>query len=284
MIRGMILLLLAACSGCVGTGEGWLAGSLWIDSCNEGEPLAQKGDFSLDVDFFAGETLEDPNLAISQRRNRLTVRIQVTSNNIEESDGLIFQFLDTAAVARAFVEKTPVPVTNRVTCSGASCPAEEDLLRARLHLFTRCPDCRQPLVGSSAELGPGPGTTSSGQPCQRPTGQDRAACATLTSEGRAALDALCAGSFADPSVGATISTYLGIGASCVYLCRFGQAASGQDLAGFAIRYGDPVAALYSVRIVDGRALEAGTCAVAEGQLTGMVSFDVRRGQSGQAFP
>jgi hypothetical protein len=277
-VRWLALLALVA-TGCIGSGDGWLAGNLWIEDCDEGTPLPRDTPFALDVDFFAGETLEDPNASLAQRRNRFALRIQVTSNNIEESDGLIFQFLDAEAAARAHVAGQGLPITNRVTCSGASCPPSEDLVRARLHLFTRCPACRQPLVGAADELGTVPGTS-----CRRPSGTVPPACPAVNAEGRAALDALCAGSFRDPSAATTIRTHLGAEGACLWLCEFGQARSAADLAGFAIRYGDRVAALYSIRIVDGRALETGGCAVAEGQIAGMVSFEVRRGQSAQAFP
>ncbi len=280
MTRALLLAVALASSGCIGSGDGWLAGNLWIEDCQEGTPLSLQDPFSLDIDFFAGETLEDPNPSLEQRRNRLTVRVQVTSNNIEESDGLVFQFLDTEAAARAFVSGSGIPITNRVTCSGASCPATEDVLRSRLPLFTRCPDCRQPLVGASDELAPAANDAS----CRRPTGKLPTPCPALGAEARAELDALCLGSFRDRSASATIERLLGAGSACLYLCRFGEARPGQDLGGFAIRYGDTIAALYSVRIIDGRALEGGSCAVAEGHVSGMLNFEVRRGQSAQAFP
>ncbi len=280
LLAGSLLL-----GGCiVGRGEGWVAGSVTTTDCKDGVPLeAPQGGFDLKVDFYSGESLQDDSESVVQRQSRLTLRLQNTSNNLEQSDGLILQFLDVEKVARRFVAGEVLPVTATGTCTGGACDNAADLVRGRLYLYTTCPENREPLVASSRSYST-PSGASAG--CQVPSAREAPSCPTLTAATRAQLDALCQGDFNSRASAETLRGVLG-GGACLYLCRFGAAVVGQDpaaLTGFTIEYGDRVAALFSLAIVDARAVELGTCAAASGSMQGMVNLEVRRGQSAQAFP
>jgi hypothetical protein len=262
-----------------------VAGSLWIQNCVGGRPLEREGDFDLKVDFFAGETIEDTNPSLSQRRNSLLLRLQNTSNNIEESDSLMFQFVDVRVSAQSMAAGLPVPVTSRGVCA-LPCAAAEDPLRARLTLYTTCPACAQPIIASNRQLVPSGATLLDGAPCLMPSGVQSPACPALAAADQTVLDSLCSGDFKSRSGAGEIQRILG-GGACAYFCQFGKARAGQsaeDLAGFRIDYGERVAALFALNVVDARALQNGTCAEASGQIYGMFSFEVARGQAAQSFP
>ena len=132
--------------------------------------------------------------------------------------------------------------------------------------------------------------STGGQSCQVPAAEeDPAACsAPLDDDVRDSLDALCAGDFNDRCGAETLRRVLGQGgASCLYLCEFGAARWGQapeELVGFPVEYGDRVAALFSLGLVDARAVTSAGCAGGLGRIEGTFSFKVRRGTAAQPFP
>jgi hypothetical protein len=281
----LLLPMVVVCCGCPGSGNGWIQGSLWIDNCKDGESFGDSAqnrrEFDLNVDFFTGEPFEDSNKSVSQRKNSLTLRIQNTSNNVEESDGLLVQINDLDLAAQALAGGTQLPITASQLCPGGNCPLVQDLVRASLYLFTTCPDGSQPLSGSSHEFAP-----STDKPdCLFPTGKKPDPCPPLTAATQSSLDQLCEGDFEDRSSFDLIGQLLG--GSCMYLCRFGDAKRGQDpndLDGFVLDYGDRVAAIISLNIVDGRAINLQSCAQVAGEVRGMFDFELTRGQSAQSFP
>jgi hypothetical protein len=67
----------------------------------------------------------------------------------------------------------------------------------------------------------------------------------------------------------------------------GQARRGQpdsELEGFIVDYGDRVAGIFSMQVVDGRAVILKTCANVAGHVSGMFDFEVVRGRAAQSFP
>jgi hypothetical protein len=96
------------------------------------------------------------------------------------------------------------------------------------------------------------------------------------------------GDFKTRDGAALLRSTLGAGGSaCLYLCEFGPLKRGQDPAGieaFAVNYGDRVAALFSLRILDGRAIQSAGCVQGLGQLEGQFKFVVQRGLAAQTFP
>lgn len=290
----VILPLLWALSCNAGGGDGWVKGRLWVENCRDGEPLGQApskpADFDLGADFFAGETHEDSNESPSQRRNGLSIRVQDTSNNIEDSNGVALQLLDLRSIARIMVKGEPVPITYRVGCTGSACSGKDDLIRARLYLYAICPNCHQPMVASSQQVkllpdDTGAGSSASG--CLLPSSTSLPACPTLDATRKQELDALCIGEGARDSAFSTqVDTLLGTG-TCLYLCRLGSAQRGQDpstLDNFRIDYGDRVTGVFSFSVIDGRSLQQNTCGQVLGVVQGMFDFEVARGRVAQSFP
>lgn len=300
MRKRLILVALAAAllCGCAGEGEGWVNGQLWLENCRGGEALGASpttlGDFDLSADFFAAETLEDSNASVNQRRNGLNFRIQDTSNWLENSNGLVFQLLDLRAIARFFARGEPVPVTYRSPLAEGSpgTVTADDLIRARLYLYAKCPECRQPKVAASNEMklstaAAGSSSATSGVDCFVPTGKELQACPTLTTSERSALEKVCQGDFNDKANQATVVHLLGRSGACIYFCQLGAARRGQnpnELDDFRMEYGDNLAGFFSFSIRDGRSLKLGHCARAQGNLQGMFSFEVTRSRVAQAFP
>jgi hypothetical protein len=283
----LLPVLLGACAG---SGEGFVTGSLWIDNCRDGDPFGgasgSMSDFDLQADFFAGESQEDSNKSLFQRRNGLLIRVQDTSNNIEDSNGIAFQIADVAKAAASFAEKDPIDVTYNGEEPSTAGPLVVDEIRSHLYVYAICPSCSQPLVATSNVLADA-GVTASGQSCRKPTGVVGTSCPTLTDETRAELDDLCAGPFDDKSVASRLKTLLGEEGACIYFCELGSAARGADpesFGGFVIDYGDTLAALFSLKILDGRSIDLESCAAAFGEVQGMFRFDLTRGRAAQAFP
>jgi hypothetical protein len=280
--RGLRSLAAVGCllvGGCIGGGEGWITGSIWLASCVNGDALDKKGDFDLGVNFFTGESVEDETQSSVLRRNALTLRLQNASLNIEDSDGLLLQLWDLAGIAQAVVRGDPVGITSKGVCSDP-CPTVEDQLRTTLYLNNTCPDGRQPLLAASHEMAAGP------EGCLKPTGKELPTCPTLQAADRQALADLCLGRFDDRARGDAVEAVLG-GGACIYFCQLGQAKPGGELAdprSFRIDYGDHVSALLAFNVIDGRAVTMSTCAAATGKIRGMFSFDIVRGRSAQAFP
>jgi hypothetical protein len=286
-------------TGCnVGDGEGWFTGRLWVDNCKGGESIGTQsapGEYDLDADFFAAQPMEDSSESSIQRRNNLIVRVQPTSNNLEVSDGVLLQFVDLDRAAQAFAKGQLLEITDTSLCNGSYCtPTQEDVLRANLYLYTTCPDLRQPLVGGSHVM-----TPSADGSCLKHVGAGgvppvtplKPPCPQLTAAAKAGLEGLCAGDFnnREAQVQANIETWLGggSGGACVYLCAFGRAQRGQsdkELEGILVDYGDTVAAIVSMNIVDGRAVSLQTCARVAGKINGMFSLEVVRGRAAQSFP
>jgi hypothetical protein len=290
-----IAVLGIACT--VGAGDGWVRGSLWIENCRDGNPLGdaldKPNDFDLKADFYAGEPIEDSDKSIPQKRSSLIVRIQPTSNNPEVSDGLMLQFTDLDLAVQRFASGRPLEITNSGLCSGQSCTNSEDPLRASLYLYTTCPHLRQPLVGSSHVMTM---TTSpsSEESCLRHLDETGVApvppwtepCPSLDSAAVDELEMICNSDFNDQSSFDAVGRLLG-GGACLYLCRFGEARKGQseqELKGYHIDYGDRVAGIFSMQIVDGRAVTFQTCANVSGEVRGMFTFEVTRGRAAQSFP
>jgi hypothetical protein len=279
LLRPLAIVTCTLVSGCIGGGEGWVTGSMWIASCANGNPLDRKGDFDLSVNFFTGESVED-DTSSTLRRNALTLRLQNASLNIEDSDGLLLQLWDLAGIAQTVVRGDPVGVTSKDVCS-VPCPIVDDQLRSTLYLHNSCPDGRQPLLATSHEMSP-----AGSADCLKPTGKELPACPTLLPADRQTLTELCLGRFDDRTRGDAIEAVLG-GGACIYFCQLGAAKPGGALAdprSFRINYGDRVSALLAFNIVDGRSVTTSTCAAATGKVRGMFSYDVIRGRSAQAFP
>ncbi len=292
---GIVTLLMQM--GCeLGKGQGWIEGQLWVENCKDGNPLGsleKPAAFDLHADFFPGEPKEDSNPSAEQRRNILALRIQNTSNNVEVSDGLFVQFNDLDVVARNFAQGQPTSVTNSSFCSSLGCSTQDDALRVSLYLYASCHACRQPLVGASYELSKLPNATDPSRNCLQyahqtapPAAPWTSPCPNISPSDKATLDAMCTGDFNDRESKSEIERILG-GGACLYLCQFGTAQRGQDpeeLQGYSVDYGDRVAALFSVQILDGRAVEMQTCAMAHGHITGQFNFEVVRGRAAQSFP
>lgn len=293
-----ILALGVLLCGCAGQGDGWVTGQLWLENCRAGETLGEApskmSDFDLEADFFAAETLEDSNASINQRRNGLNFRIQDTSNWIENSNGLVLQLLDLRGIAHYFARGEPVPVTYRspLAAGSAGTATADDLIRSRLYLYAKCPECRQPKVAASNEMklssaASGSSSATSGVDCFVPTGKEAAPCPTLSATQRTALDKVCQGDFNDKENQASIVHLLGRSGACIFFCQLGAARRGQnpdDLDEFKVDYGDTLAGFFSFNIRDGRSLKLGHCARAQGNLQGMFSFEVSRNRVAQSFP
>jgi hypothetical protein len=177
----------------------------------------------------------------------------------------------------------PIPVTNKNLCN-TPCPVVTDQVRARLFMHASCPDSHDALVASNQEMAGDPQCSLGGGEGLKPTGRELP-CPTPD---RQAMDALCAGGFNDRSVAGTIDSLLG-GSACIYICQLGRAKPGEQLspeevAGFRADFGDRVAAVLALNIVDGRAIQYGSCANVAGKVRGMFAFQVARGHSAQTFP
>lgn len=283
-LRSLFILLLVGSfgGGCiVGDGSGWITGSLSIDNCFDGEPLVREGDFDLEANFFTGEPLPDSTEVQSQQRNGLNLRIQNTSNNTEDSDGILFQFSDVRAAARLMAAGQPIPITSDGLCD-QRCAGSTDLLRSRLFVFASCPDCQQQLLGTSRQLGP----SAEDAGCIQPTGVTDPECPTLSAADQQALNEICGSDFSLRTFEARVDEILG-GGACLYLCRFGDLTAGESagsLDDFVIEYDDHIEALFSMSVVDARAIDQQTCAAASGQVRGMFSFEIDRGSAAQSFP
>jgi len=279
------VLIVLGSAGCLGGGDGWVMGTLWVDNCKNGDPLGESFDrpttFDLHVDFFTGESMEDSDKSVTQRRSTLVLRIQNTSNNVEVSDGLLLQIIELDVAARSFAAGQPIPISSSNLCPGGNCTLVEDTLRASLYLYSTCPDGRQALNGSSYSLAPSPKDTTCLQ-----SGALAPPCPVLADAARQSLDTMCKGDFNDRTQAPAISQLLGHGA-CMYLCALGDARRGQpsdELGGFRISYGDRVAGIFSTGIVDGRAVNLQGCAGGAGEIQGMFDFELARGRSAQSFP
>jgi hypothetical protein len=293
--------LLALLSGCkLGRGDGWVRGKLWVEHCRDGQSFgtgAPEGDeFDLDAEFFAGQVDEDQNPSSPQRRHSLTLRVQPTSSHMEVSDGLYLQFINLPETARRFSKGLPVEITSKNLCPpNQKCTELEDSVRASLYLYTTCPYIRQPFIGASHIMNQAAAPPSSGQTmCLQnktpegnlPSPLYRPPCPHLTSLSQEGLDRLCSEDFNNKSLYDHIGQVLG-GGACLYLCQFGAARRGQDvreLEDFHIRYGDHVTGFFSINLVDGRAVTHQDCAKISGEIRGMFSFEMVRGQSAQTFP
>jgi hypothetical protein len=275
LLAGLVLVA----GGCVGSGSGWLTGSLYVSNCVSGEPLDRQGDFDLHLDFYTGDPVVDASASTAERRNSLMLRLQNATNNIEESDGVVFEFPNLGGILQRISQGVPIAVTNKNLCT-SPCPlSETDDVRATIYLHASCPDSHYALLGSNREMKPLAGDP----PCQSPT-QEVAACPTQVD--RKALDDLCAGDFNDRNLAGTIDGLLG-GGACMYVCQLGQAKPGEsapDRTTFSVDFGNRVAAIFAMNVVDGRAVAYGSCANATGKVRGMFAYNVVRGHSAQTFP
>ena len=158
-------------------------------------------------------------------------------------------------------------------------------MRGRLYMYSTCPDNRAELVAVNRSFTEQP--DGAGGTCQVPGAQESASpCAAPDAASLDALDALCTGNFNKRDGAPLLRSTLGAGGgSCLYLCRFGGVRRDQPIPeGYAFDYGEDVAALFSLRIVDGRAIRSASCEQGMGQIEGMFSFTVRRGTIAQPFP
>ncbi len=283
-LKSSSIFLLMGCflGGCiVGDGFGWVTGTVKIDNCVDGESLIKEGDYDLEADFFAGEPLPDSTETLSQQRNGLNLRIQNTSNNTEDSDGMLFQFSDVRAAARIMATGQPIPITSNGLCD-QSCSGATDLLRSRLYIFASCPDCQQQMLGTSREMV----QTGEDAGCFLPTGVIGPECPTLSAADQQALNEICGSDFSLRTFEAKIEEILG-GGACLYLCRFGSLSAGKpagNLDEFTIEFNDHIEALFSMSVVDARSIDRQICAGAAGQVRGMFSFEIVRGSAAQSFP
>ncbi|MCA9673285.1 MAG: hypothetical protein KC503_47170 [Myxococcales bacterium] len=294
--------LLAGCPA--GQGEGWVGGSVYVQNCStSGDSLDQAQDnYELNATFFAGDPVLDFNEVVAERRSTVTVRVQETSNRAEESDGLVLQFGDVAAAARAFAQRQLIGASSCFDLSGR-CASANSVYRAQFNLYNSCPSNRSLLTASTHEIVRGPAPNAPGEcllpPVAPPPAQPAlAACPTLSDADRAALDKLCEGDFNDRAANeAEVVRLLGqgsvfnadrtVGHACLYLCTFGEAQRGQDpneLLGFHFDYGDRLSALFYLNFVDARAMTLGECSRARAQIAGMISFEMVRSRAAQSFP
>ena len=284
----LVLSLMPLATGCLaGGGEGWVVGSLSIDSCSTGGDPYQDGDFDLRADFFGGDPVLDSTDNASLRQSTLLIRIQESSNLLEESNGLLIQFHDMVAAASQFSLGQPIPLTDDSLCPG--CTSVNTVARMQLGLFSTCPGNRSPLSANAARLvDTQRGIGEEDATCMLPeTGAMNEPCPKLSATDRAELDAICAEpDFSSRVARRTIEERLG-GGACLYLCEFGDAERGSpraDLEGFEILFGDTVSAIFSAQIVDTRALRLSHCALGTGQLTGRFRLEVVRNRVVQPFP
>jgi hypothetical protein len=124
----VVLLGLAAASaaGCtIGEGTGAAAGPLWILGCRPDDGKPDEPDygseanpklFDLEPTFFAGEPVEGISDGIPA--NRLIIRMQRTGNEIQISDTLFFDVLDSGRIARCLRGRTVGGVPDWDTSSG----------------------------------------------------------------------------------------------------------------------------------------------------------------------
>jgi hypothetical protein len=106
LIVGPVLAVVSA--GCtIGEGSGSAVGPLWILGCQNGDDYgteAKPKDFSLDPTFFAGEPIE--GISDGVPANRLIIRMERTGNEIQISDTLFFDVIDSGLVAHCLRGRT----------------------------------------------------------------------------------------------------------------------------------------------------------------------------------
>ncbi|MFH1132544.1 MAG: hypothetical protein V1754_14500 [Pseudomonadota bacterium] len=272
MLKWIIGFLIVGVVGCsTGGGEGWVVGSVNVDTCNAKKYVEQ--DFDLKIDFFAGDLLIDSSNSPNTRRDSLTIRLQPTSNTMEQSDGLLIELHDLVAIAQQFAEGKAIPVSID----------DSSLVHSQLHLFSTCPDNGAPLCASNEVFV----SDASGE-CLQPNGEEKPACPEISPADEDDLERLCRGEFDQNTTenSAQINGLLG-GGACLYMCELGLAQRGQDpaqLENFEMDYGKMISAIFSFNLVDARAIELGTCSRGFAQLNGMFRFKLSRSRVAQAFP
>ena len=276
-------------AGCpAGRGEGWVTGSLWVDSCKEGASLRRDGDYDLEADFFAGDPLFDTVESQHLRRSKLLIRMQATSNPIIESDSLAIQFLDLGYAARSFVRREGIAFSD----DGLLPDAVETATQARmqLQLFNSCPSSRSAVSALPWALTEQ--TTESGERCAMAgdLNDRQPGCPNLSANDLVKLEAICAEpDFNERGSRDELRRILGSGPApaCMFLCQLGDLSRDtpiESLTGYGIDYDQEVAALFHARLIDPRAVRLHECARASAELSGRFRFTLVRSRVAQPFP
>lgn len=251
--------LLAALGGCqAGTGNGYADGTLFVKYCSDAryQTESPRSDYHLGPDYFGGEPFED--VRKPPRANRLVVRMQKSGKRIENNDLLIFDFVDSAEVAKCVRGRVTggKPEYNTAFCAqGPTGPRLRIGMDYPVHAF---------LV---------PRVT-----CPPPSEKDKEAGIVGT------------------AIPAALDGASGDWASWIELGAFGAAAHPDEAnapidPGFKVQFGERVmATAFHLTLVDDRVINA----IKErdpvprpevaGELSGFFDFVLRRAQGAQTFP
>lgn len=162
-----VTLLAAVAMGCtVGSGSGEAAGPMYIANCaGYGGLISEPVLFDLDPKFFAAEGVED--IREGDKLNRLAIRIQRFGGNIESTDVLLFDIVNSYEVARCVRGRTFLTFQGEVApdydanvCwwpTPAGPPrmrvGPNDYVRASLLPFGSCRSDNAPLVVVGTAIG-----------------------------------------------------------------------------------------------------------------------------------
>ena len=265
----VVLPVLAAVSagGCtVGSGTGSAIGPLWILGCQDGHDYGTEADpntFNLEPTFFAGEPIEGISDGIPA--NRLIIRMERTGNEIQISDTLFFDVIDSGMIARCLRGRTVAGVPDWDTTTGTADPS------------VMPPWCEQ-MAGPMGET----------RIHLLPFGPVRSALTPF---------ATCQSTMHPPAVVSITGVAMD---GWIDFSDFGdaeqpdRASEDRDPVGtdFKVNYGAPLRANFHVVLTDDRyeqAIHDNMIAVPPaprigGTLDGNFDFDLERGRSAQTFP
>ncbi|MBW2732826.1 MAG: hypothetical protein JRH20_10580 [Deltaproteobacteria bacterium] len=247
-------------------------------------------DYDLGADFYAGDPLYDSTDSDSQRQNRLLLRMQETSNSVMESNSLLLELQDLQRAAQYFVRGDPLPISD--DSLDPTLTEIDTLVRLQLQLFTVCPQNRAALTGTARPLVDRSMLDPSASSCLLPdkTAPIPPACPTLSDAQRTELDTICADlDYDDREARTRIEAILGQGETpaCLYLCELGnlkRGGSSEGLEDYRLDYNETIAGVFVSHVADARSYRLGSCAGAEGTLTGRFRFNLVRSRAAQPFP
>jgi hypothetical protein len=281
----LLALILSGCS--VGQGTGAASGKLFVLNCSSagdycdssgvcGTPSAP-ADYDLKPDFFAGEPIDQlsqfplsgsPLSGSEPRMNRVTIRLQRSGKQIENTDALFFDVVDSYEVARC-VRGREIPVAgqpNQHDYDDRYCFRASTTGPARVRIS---------VVGGIVHA-----TLSPAMTCTRP------------------VDATADDVFPDDGVVQPVDS--GAFESWIEFADFGSAAQNDQLDPttrtpvsdtFRIQLEDQLhASAFSLTLQDEKVVTAQENLVPPlapdigGSLTGWFDFKLERGQSAQIFP
>jgi hypothetical protein len=271
-IPGVLLAALPALAavsavGCtIGEGSGAAMGPLWILGCpHDGKPdYGSEADpipFDLAPTFFAGEPIEGISDGIPA--NRLIIRMERTGNEIQISDTLFFDVIDSGRIARCLRGRTVAGVPDWDTTSGT--------------LNTMDPSWCEPMAGPNGET----------RIHLIPFGPVRSALTPL---------ATCQSSMHPPAV-VSITGVANDG--WIEFLDFGPAEQPDKApddrdpveTDFKVNFGQRLRANFSVVLGDDRTetaihnrIDVPPAARIGGTLDGNFDFDLERGRAAQTFP